>query len=147
RVSDTPDQVAVVVERSLDAVPHVVGVNNHMGSRFTEDTDRMRVVLERLHQRHLFFLDSMTTPHSNARAAAQATGVPYLSRKVFLDDAVDDASIRQRLQDLVTAAKRDGEAIAIGHPHPETLAALQGFSDQAKQEGVDVVPLSTLVAK
>jgi uncharacterized protein len=145
RVTDAPDQVAAAVERNLAAVPHVIGVNNHMGSRFTQDPERMRVVLEHLRQHKLFFLDSATSARSSGRGVAEALGVPYVARKVFLDDAVDENAIRERLQELLTVAKRDGQAVAIGHPHAETLAALQGFGDAAKQDGVEIVPLSTLV--
>src|SRR6185295_13691712 len=108
RVSDPPEQVAGIVDRSLDAVPFVVGVNNHMGSRFTEDPQRMRLVLERLKARKLFFLDSVTTPRSIAGKVAEIVGVPYVARKVFLDDKVDDAAIQQQLDALLAAAKRDG---------------------------------------
>ena len=130
-----------------DGLYHVVARGNRRQPIFTEDADHMRLVLERLHQRHLFFLDSVTTPKSTARAAAQAAGVPYLARKVFLDDSVEDAAIHQRLDDLITVAKRDGQAIAIGHPHAETIAALQGFEEQAKQQGVEIVSISALLEK
>lgn len=147
RVSDPPEQLTQIVDRSLAAVPHVVGVNNHMGSRFTENADRMRVVLERLRQRNLFYLDSVTTPRSSARAAAEALGVPYVARKVFLDDDVDDAAIRRQLDELIATAKRDGQAVAIGHPHPETLSALGGFADLARQQGVEIVTVGALLRK
>jgi len=147
RVADHANQVVQVVDRSLAAVPHVVGVNNHMGSRFTEDPDRMRLVLERLRQRNLFFLDSLTTPRSAGRAVAQSLGVPYVARSVFLDDTVEPSAIAEQIQALLAAAKRDGSAIAIGHPYPETIAALRGFGEQAKAAGVEIVPLSQLVAR
>lgn len=147
RVSDSPDQVTQAVDRSLAAVPHVVGVNNHMGSRFTENAERMRLVLERLRQRNLFYLDSVTTPRSSARAAAESLGVPYVARKVFLDDNVDDAAIHRQLDELIATAKRDGQAVAIGHPHPETLAALAGFADVAREQGVEIVTVGSLVKK
>jgi polysaccharide deacetylase 2 family uncharacterized protein YibQ len=117
-----------------------------MGSLFTEDPERMRLVLERLQQQKLFFLDSLTTSRSSARAVAQALGVPYAARSVFLDDDVDEALIRQRLQELLDKAKRDGQAIGIGHPHPETLAALHQFTDMAQQAGVEVTNVSSLVS-
>lgn len=145
RVSDSADQVAAIVERSLASVPHVTGVNNHMGSRFTEDPERMRVLLERLRQRNLFFLDSVTTPRSVGRSVALALGVPYVARAVFLDDSADEAAIRGQLGNLLAAAKRDGQAVGIGHPYPETLTVLHGFAEMAKEAGVDIVPLSQLV--
>lgn len=147
RVADNANQVVEVVDRSLAAVPHVVGVNNHMGSRFTEDPDRMRLVLERLRQRNLFFLDSLTTPHSVGRSVAESLGVPYVARSVFLDDNVEQAAIAEQLQSLLAAARKDGQAVGIGHPYPETLALLRDFGDAAKAAGVQIVPLSELVAR
>lgn len=146
RVSDEPSRVITVLDQSLGAVPHAIGVNNHMGSRFTEDPDRMRLVLERLRQHNLFFLDSLTTSRSVARVAAVALGLPYAARAVFLDDDVDADLIRRRLQELLERARRDGAAIGIGHPHPETVAALREFGEMAEKAGVQIVPVSTLVS-
>lgn len=147
RISDPPEQVGGIVDRSLDAVPFITGVNNHMGSRFTEDPQRMRLVLERLKARQLFFLDSVTTPRSVAGKVAELVGVAYVARKVFLDDKVEEAAIQQQLDALLAAAKRDGQAVGIGHPHPETLAALQGFGERAKAAGVEIVAVGDLVGR
>lgn len=145
RVSDNANQVVEIVDRSLAGVPYAVGVNNHMGSRFTEDPERMRLVLGRLRQRNLFFLDSLTTSHTAARAVAESLGVPYVARTVFLDDSVDPAAIQEQLDTLLAAAKKNGRAIGIGHPHPETLEVLHGFGESAKAVGVEIVPLSAMV--
>jgi len=146
RPDDAPDQIGAALDRSLDAVPHVAGMNNHIGTPFSEDPEMMRVVLEHLHQRRLYFLDSVSTPRSTARAVAVVVGVPYVARKVYLDDNVDDAAIRQQLQQLIDAAKRDGQAVAIGRPNQETLNALQDFFEQAKQQGVEIVTVSSLAS-
>jgi uncharacterized protein len=139
---------AAAIERQLDAdlmaVPYIVGVNGHMGSRFTRDPAAMRALLEALRMRGLFFLDSLTSPESVAGDTAARLGVPFAERTIFLDhdsapSAVDDALAR-----LVSLARRRGEAIAIGHPHPETIAALARWLPAAATAGLTIVPASAL---
>lgn len=116
---------AHAVERAIADVPHLVGINNHMGSRLTADRTRMRWLMGQL-RRHggLLFLDSRTTGQSAARAAAAASGVRYLERDVFLDNRRGEAAISKRLDQLVALARARGDAVGIGHPYPETLAVL-----------------------
>jgi polysaccharide deacetylase 2 family uncharacterized protein YibQ len=108
----------------LDTVPHAVGVNNHQGSRATSDPALMAELMPALHERGLFFIDSRTTAATVAYDAAKRAGVPAASRKVFLDDTPSRDAILAQLNLAARDAQRDGFAIAIGHPHPATLAAL-----------------------
>jgi polysaccharide deacetylase 2 family uncharacterized protein YibQ len=103
------------------------GANNHMGSRFTTDREGMRIVLEVLKERGLFFLDSRTTKDSVAREVAKETGVCFGERDVFLDSDVSEASISNSILHAVIIAKSKGFAIAIGHPRLETLSVLRRF--------------------
>jgi hypothetical protein len=129
----------------LQAVPYIDGVNNHMGSRFTEDPEAMAVVMEGLRQAGLFFLDSRTTPHSVGPAAAAEMGVPWAARDVFLDHDRAQPAVARQIERLITLAIEHGSAIAIGHPHPETLAALEEALPGLREAGVTIVPLSELV--
>jgi len=135
------------IEADLAAVPHVSGVNNHMGSRFMEDEVRLAVVMQELAKRGLFFVDSVTTPHSRARPAAAAAGVRYVSRAVFIDHASGYAAA---LANLVHPPHRGGKQgkplLMIGHPRPETVRALREALSLWPQEGVRMIPLSAYLA-
>jgi polysaccharide deacetylase 2 family uncharacterized protein YibQ len=143
---DMPEaELAQRLENALHAVPHIVGVNNHMGSRFTEEPAAMAVVMEGLRRANLFFLDSRTTPYSVAEAAAAEMGVPFASRDIFLDNDRTAGAIAGQIDRLIAHAVAAGTAIAIGHPHPETLAALAEGLPRLREAGVTIVPVSALV--
>jgi hypothetical protein len=118
--------------KALGEVPHITGANNHMGSKLTADRPRMRSVLEEFRGRRLFFVDSRTTKETVAFEVAKELGLPAASRKVFLDDDKSFAAIEQQWDRAVALAKRDGEAIAIGHIYPETVEALEKLVPKAK---------------
>jgi polysaccharide deacetylase 2 family uncharacterized protein YibQ len=133
------------LERDLRAVPYIIGVNGHMGSRFTSDPRAMRTLLRALRARGLFFLDSKTSPESVAAEIAAGLQVPFAERNVFLDHDPDPAAVAKALAAAARVARDDGQAIAIGHPHASTLAVLARWLPDAAQHGIDVVPLSALV--
>jgi polysaccharide deacetylase 2 family uncharacterized protein YibQ len=133
------------LDDALHAVPHIDGVNNHMGSRFTEEPAGMAVVMEGLRRAHLFFLDSRTTPNSVAEMAAAEMGVPFVVRDIFLDNDRSQAAVAGQIDRLIAHAVATGTAIAIGHPHPETLAAVEDGLPRLRAAGVTIVPLSQLV--
>ncbi len=133
------------VLKDLAFVPEAVGVNNHMGSRFTEDEPGMRQVFSILKERGLFFVDSRTTSATVAARLARESGVINAERDVFLDNKRDVEYIDGQIETLVKIAMQEGSAIAIGHPYPETLAALRGMLPLLRERGIDVVPVSELV--
>jgi polysaccharide deacetylase 2 family uncharacterized protein YibQ len=98
-----------------------VGINNHMGSRFTGDTQAMGWVMDELKSRGLMFLDSRTIATSIGAKAAAADGVPFAERDVFLDDDQSALAVEQRLKEVEAIARKKGTAIAIGHPHDATI--------------------------
>jgi polysaccharide deacetylase 2 family uncharacterized protein YibQ len=124
-----PDMSSNEIERIIrDAygkVPFAVGLNNHMGSAMTSSLFGMQKVMQALERYNLYFLDSMTIGNSQALRASQGTGVKVIKRKVFLDDTQNDADIRAQFNRAVQLARRNGSAIAIGHPHPSTVRVLQ----------------------
>lgn len=125
----TPEMSSAEIERiirsAVNNVPYAVGLNNHMGSKMTSSLPGMQKVMQVLNQYNLYFLDSMTIGNSQSLQAAQGTHVRVLKRRVFLDDSQDINSIRQQFSRAVKLAQRDGYAIAIGHPHPNTVRVLQ----------------------
>jgi len=139
-------EVSRILGEMLNTVPHAVGVNNHQGSRATSDTTLMNELMPALEQRHLFFIDSRTTAATLAYDVAQRDGVRSGFRNVpFLDDVQQQAAIRQELERAIHGAKEKGEAIVIGHPHPETLQVLRQMLPQLATQGVELVHASVLV--
>lgn len=126
-------------------VPHAVGANNHMGSRFTERKDKMQPVIAALKEKGLFFIDSRTSPRSVAYSLARDLKVPAGTRSVFLDNAQDVAAIRTQLQAAAALARKKGGVVAICHPHPATIAALSAELPKLAGEGVSLVPASRIV--
>jgi polysaccharide deacetylase 2 family uncharacterized protein YibQ len=130
----------------LSSVPYAVGVNNHQGSLATSNPELMAELMPLLRQRHLFFIDSRTTAATVAFDAATHDGVPCAYRNVpFLDDVQEAGAIRRQLELAIHSAKEKGEAIAIGHPHNETLEVLRELLPQVQAQGVQLVHASALV--
>jgi len=126
-------------------VPHAIGVNNHQGSRATADPALMAALMPALYQHGLFFIDSRTTSATVAYVAAERSGVRAASRKVFLDDTPTREAVLQQLDLAARDAQRDGSAIAIGHPHPATIAALSEGVPRLESRGVRLVFASEVV--
>jgi len=143
-VGMSPEQIRAILDNNLDQVPGAVGANNHMGSRFTEDPGGMQVVLEEIRSRHLFFMDSLTSPESKVRDIAKALRMPVAFRDVFLDNRQDVQAIVSQLRKAERLALRSGKAVAIGHPYPETLTALDKWSKE-RDTDVQLVKLSRLI--
>jgi polysaccharide deacetylase 2 family uncharacterized protein YibQ len=122
-----------------------VGINNHMGSRFTGDAEAMGWVMDDLKGRGLMFLDSRTIATSIGAKAASAAGIPFAERDVFLDDDQSATAVQQRLKDVETVARKRGTAIAIGHPHDATIDALIGWIAGLSAKGFVLVPLTEIV--
>ena len=131
----------------LGRIDGIVGVNNHMGSKFTESQPDMTIVLEQLRARGLFFLDSRTTPHSVGLATARQMGVASVGRDIFLDNFMTDPEVARELTQTEAVARKNGVAIAIGHPHDATIAALRQWLPTAAAKGFRLVPVSAIVAR
>lgn len=145
RVGLEPTENLVRLEKALDEFSGYVGINNHMGSRFTSDADAIRLILRRVHTHGLLFIDSATSPKTVAGRIADEIGLPNASRHVFLDDDMSLDAVRKSLALLEQTARRSGMAIAIGHPHPTTMSVLEEWLPAAKQRGFDLVPVSWVV--
>jgi polysaccharide deacetylase 2 family uncharacterized protein YibQ len=140
------ENVARELSGMLESVPTASGVNNHEGSQATTDAKLMGALMPLLKQRDLFFVDSRTTAATVAFAEAERAGVKSGFRNVpFLDDVQDVAAIRKQLELAMRGAKEKGAAIAIGHPHAETLRALKEELPRAEAEGVRLVFVSEVV--
>lgn len=131
-----------LVQWGMDRFEGFIGVNNHMGSRFTEDSHAMRVVLEQVKGRGLLFLDSRTSPKSVGSRVARELGMAALDRNVFLDNENDVAKVLMQLNELERLARKRGVAIAIGHPRDATIEVLKTWIPEAQDRGLVIVPLS-----
>jgi uncharacterized protein len=139
-------EVSKELTEMLHTVPYAAGVNNHQGSRATSDPQLMGELMPLLRSHRLFFIDSRTTAATVAYDAAQAASVPCAYRNVpFLDDVQEAGAIRRQLDLAVKDAREKGQAIAIGHPHPATLRALEDFLPVAEAQGIRLVRASDLV--
>lgn len=128
----------------LDTVPYAVGVNNHEGSLGTADPQLMNELMPVLRRHNLFFIDSRTTAATVAETEARAAGVPTARRNVFLDNEQEVPAIRKQFELAIRDAKEKGAALAIGHPHPETIEVLNQMLPAAEREGVRLVFASEL---
>ena len=139
------DELRRRLEWALGRFDGYIGINNHMGSRFTEWPEGMEIVIETLKRRGLLYLDSVTSDKSVGPALARAHGEPYASRDVFLDHDRHPDSIARQLRQTERIARRRGYAIAIGHPYDVTFEALQHWLPDVVRRGFVMVPLSAIV--
>ncbi|NNF51473.1 MAG: divergent polysaccharide deacetylase family protein [Gammaproteobacteria bacterium] len=134
---------------NLDAVPHVVGVNNHMGSLLTRHPGHMAWLMQSLRQdpRELFFIDSVTSPQSVAYRLARENDVPSARRDLFLDRDPDPQAIAAQFDRLIALALARGSAVAIGHPYPGTLDVLERELPRLEARGVRLVSVAEFIRR
>jgi len=140
-----PDVLAQRLDWALDQFDGYVGINNHMGSRFTAWEPGMRTVLDRLRRKGLLFLDSITTQETVGFRLARSMGVAHATRDVFLDHDMRREAIAAALAKTERIARERGYAVAIGHPHDGTIEELAEWLPTLKAKGIQLVPVSTIV--
>ncbi len=139
------EELVFQLEKDIESVPYIVGVNNHMGSKFMEDKEKLTLVFSKLKKKNLFFIDSRTSANSEAFAAAQKVGLPVAARKIFLDNNRDYNEI---YNNLINLFKNNGDVsplIVIGHPHPETIRAIKDATRVLREKGILIVPVSQII--
>ncbi|KAF0233700.1 MAG: hypothetical protein FD177_1484 [Desulfovibrionaceae bacterium] len=141
RAGMTVPETAAILAAHLAQVPHAVGVSNHTGSKATEDAVLMAAVMTDLKGRGVFFLDSLTSAKSVAGKEAAKSQVPNLARTVFLDNERGQQPALLMLAQAEKEARAKGRAVAIGHPYPETIAALAAW-DIRRDKSIALVTLS-----
>lgn len=134
------------LDRALGRFNGFVGVNNHMGSRFTADRAAMRPIIAEINRRGYLWYDSRTAPASVGMALAAEIGAPWAGRDVFLDHVMTAGEVAKALARLEALAKQHGVATAIGHPHDVTIDALTRWLPELPKRGLTLVPLSAVVA-
>jgi uncharacterized protein len=132
-------------EELLSLVPYSTGVNNHMGSKFTENREVMEVVLKKLKEKNLFFVDSRTTAQTVAYDLAKELHIKTGFRSVFLDNSRETEDIKAEILRLISLSKKNGSVIGIGHPDKHTISAIREMLPVFRENGVELVPVSELV--
>ncbi len=146
RVGDPPEQLRAALLDALARVPGAVGVSNHMGSRLTAERAAMDVLMPELRARGLVFLDSRTTPNSQALAAAEAAGVPALARDIFLDVDPAPGAVLAQLERAAERA-RDRPTVVIAHPSPAVVETLREALPRLHRAGIGVYPLREILSR
>ncbi len=141
-VDDDYEKIAKKLQSIKRDFPNLKYINNHTGSRFTSDAAAMDRMMRAVRDENLIFVDSKTTSPTKVYGAAKKYSMPYIARDVFLDHDGSKAAVRKQLKYAVELAKKRSYAIAIGHPHKNTLEVLQE-STKLLQE-VEVVYLKDL---
>lgn len=140
------EELLMQLRNNIAAVPYVVGVNNHMGSRFMMDDQRLSLIFKELKRKNLFFVDSRTAPDTRALSVAKDIGLNIAERKVFIDNNRNYNEIYNQLIDIAKS-KNDFPQIIIGHPYPETILALNDAAKVMRKQGVSIVPASQIIKK
>ena len=133
------------LEEDIDAIPHVRGINNHMGSELTTMPQQMAWVMETLLRRELYFVDSRTSPRTIAGKTADQFAVPYLSRSVFLDNEATKDAIGRQFRALVRRAEHKGLAVGIGHPYAATADYLKTALPGLRCRGIRLALVSEVL--
>ena len=141
----TDAQIDTQLNADIASLPSLPGANNHMGSKASSDPRVMRDVIDILKHNDMFFIDSMTAMTTVGASTARELGVPTAERDVFLDDSVNVPYIEGQIRQLEATAKKNGSAIAIGHPFPATYQALETMLPQMQAAGFAFVDAKTLV--
>jgi polysaccharide deacetylase 2 family uncharacterized protein YibQ len=142
--SMTPDQLIRQLKENLNALPHVKGVNNHMGSKMTAESSQMYQIFSILKKRGLYFVDSRTSAQTLCRPSARLLQIPFAQRDVFLDHLQEPRFIRKQVKELIRIARRNGYAVGIGHPHSATYKVLREMLPELNK-AVQLVPASKIV--
>lgn len=144
-VRDSPNRIVQTVAQNIYELPFAAGINNHMGSRFTQDSRKMMHALALLRRQKLFFIDSLTTRRSKAFSTARRLKVPSLRRDLFVDPIACAETTYRQLCRLKRCALVHGSAIGIGHPHRETAEGLRLFIKKNAHQGIELTYVSRLM--
>ncbi len=124
RVSDSKEKILNRIKEIKRLFPHVAYINNHTGSKFTSNMVAMERLIYALKNQNIHFVDSRTTAKTKASQVMKEFGYKYMARDVFLDHHTDKAYVKEQIKRAIAIAKSHGSAIAIAHPHANTIAAL-----------------------
>ena len=146
KVNMGEEEIKNIFEDNIkDFLPYVKGVNNHMGSLYTINEEKMRILLENIKEKNLFFVDSLTNSKSCGYKLAKELGIKTGKRDIFLDNSSDPEEINKKIDELIKIAKEKQSAIAIGHAKATTINVLKERISDFEENGIKIVPVSKLL--
>ncbi|MCS7180174.1 MAG: divergent polysaccharide deacetylase family protein, partial [bacterium] len=128
-----------------DFLPYIKGINNHMGSLYTINEDKMKILLKEVQEKKLFFVDSLTSPKSCGYKIAKEFGIKTGKRDVFIDNSPDPEEINKKIDEIIKIAQEKGKVIAIGHAKTTTINILKNRISDFEKNGIEIVPVSSLL--
>jgi len=143
----TQREFTQTLEININAVQNIIGINNHMGSLLTRHPGHMQWLMNIIKKNEYIYVDSLTSANSVAKKIAEENQIPFLSRDIFLDNKKDLEYITNKFIELVAIAKEEGSALAIGHPHSNTIEILSRFLKDIDKYGVKLIGIRSLIKK
>ncbi len=140
-VDASEEEITKRLEKAYKNVPFAEGLNVHQGSQFSQSADKMDVMMRFLKQKSLFFVDSMTTPHSIGYLEAEDEGIPFAKRDVFLDNVKDVSYIKKQLNNALYTARKKGRVVAIAHCNKITYKALRESIGDLNESNIRIVDI------
>jgi polysaccharide deacetylase 2 family uncharacterized protein YibQ len=140
----TETELKQALRKAIASIPHVQGINNHMGSALTQNKQAMKWVMETLQDEQLYFIDSLTSANSVAYTLAQQQGLPSLKRHVFLDNDTSTAALTKQWQLALRIAEKYGKAVLIAHPYTESHNFLAQKIPELVNQNIELVHASQL---
>ena len=143
-ISMDAGQIHSILEQDLTSILFAKGISNHMGSRITEDSRVSALIMSEAKKRKLYFLDSFVTPKSVCASLAEKIKIRFAKRDIFLDNRDDPDYIKGQIIKLMDLAKKNGQAVGIGHDRRNTLLVLKEVIPQLIKAGYKLVFVSEI---
>lgn len=134
-----------ILNSQLNKATGYIGINNHMGSKFTSDESQLSAVIDEVKNRGIAFIDSKTTSQSKADKLAKEAGILYATRNIFIDDSNKEEDIMKSLIQLERSATKRGYAVAIAHPRSNTIKVMGSWLKTLSENGFELVPISYII--
>ncbi len=144
-IEDEEEKIIKIIKENIVKIPFAVGVNNHMGSKFTESYKKINEALSVVKEQGLFFVDSLTSSRSVAHKTAEELNMMSARNSAFIDNRLREPAIYHQLRKLKLHAQKYGCALGIGHPYPVTARAIDRFFNGNNDPGVDMVPVTDVL--
>jgi len=138
------EKIRSILIQDLSTIKFAKGVSNHMGSRITESSKDSAIVISEVKKRKLYFLDSFVTARSACASLAKKIKIRFAKRDIFLDNLDDPSYIKGQIIKLRNLAKKNGQAIGIGHDRRNTLVVLKEVLPQLVKSGYKLVFVSEI---
>ncbi|QOY51480.1 divergent polysaccharide deacetylase family protein [Candidatus Sulfurimonas baltica] len=124
RVADSQTKISQRIASIKKLFPNVKYINNHTGSKFTSNELAVNKLIYALKKQNIDFIDSRTIASTKVPVVMKNYGKKYMARDIFLDHELEKEYVKKQIKEAIKVAKVHGTAIAIGHPHANTIMAL-----------------------